>query len=150
MRSRSHPGCAERRPRTTAQCILLYCHETEKKLHLALQGGGAHGAFTWGVIDRLLDDENIEIDGVSGASAGAVNAVLLIDGLARGGPREAEKRLADFWRAASRDGDLPDASARCSIACSGSCRWRARLPGLVRGVGPVFSPYELNPLNINR
>src|ERR671919_166230 len=72
-----------------------------KPVNLALQGGGAHGAFTWGVLDQLLDDGRIAIDSISGASAGAVNAVMLADGLARGGPDEVRTRLADFWRAAS-------------------------------------------------
>ena len=58
----------------------------KKRINLALQGGGAHGAFTWGVLDALLEDGRLEIEGVSGASAGAVNAVMLVDGLARGGP----------------------------------------------------------------
>ena len=75
-------------------------------INLALQGGGAHGAFTWGVLDELLNDERIEIEGISGTSAGAINAVMVADGLARGGPEEARKRLADFWRAASRDGEM--------------------------------------------
>ena len=66
-----------------------------KKINLALQGGGAHGAFTWGVLDSLLADPRIEIEGISGASAGAINAVMLADGLARGGPQEARKRLAE-------------------------------------------------------
>src|SRR5213082_969792 len=79
----------------------------KKRINLALQGGGAHGAFTWGVLDSLLADPRIEIEGISGASAGAINAVMLADGLARGGPEEAKKRLADFWRAASLGGDLP-------------------------------------------
>jgi NTE family protein len=78
----------------------------KKKINLALQGGGAHGAFTWGVLDELLNDERIEIEGMSGTSAGAINAIMVADGLARGGPEEARKRLADFWRAASRDGDM--------------------------------------------
>ena len=52
---------------------------------LALQGGGAHGAFTWGVLDRLLEEPWFRIDGISGTSAGAMNAVVLVDGLARGG-----------------------------------------------------------------
>ena len=78
-----------------------------KKINLALQGGGAHGAFTWGVLDYLLEDERIDIEGISGASAGAMNAVMLADGLARGGAAEARKRLDSFWRAASHDGDLP-------------------------------------------
>src|SRR6266567_440287 len=78
-----------------------------KPVNLALQGGGAHGAFTWGVLDQLLEDGRLEIEGVSGASAGAVNAIMLVDGLARGGPDEARKRLSDFWRASSLGGDLP-------------------------------------------
>src|SRR5688500_7228677 len=79
----------------------------KKRVNLALQGGGAHGAFTWGVLDQLLEDDRLGIDGISGASAGALNAVMLADGLIRGGPQEARKRLADFWRAASVDGSLP-------------------------------------------
>src|ERR1700758_2385668 len=80
---------------------------TTKRINLALQGGGAHGAFTWGVLEHLLTDERLSIEGISGTSAGAVNAVMLADGLARGGREEAQKRLADFWRAGSRNGNLP-------------------------------------------
>jgi len=60
---------------------------------LALQGGGTHGAFTWGVLDRLLEDERIEIEGISGASAGAVNAVVLTHGLTTGGREGARSSL---------------------------------------------------------
>src|SRR5471032_1086022 len=67
-----------------------------KRINLALQGGGAHGAFTWGVLDHLLTDERLAIEGISGTSAGAVNAVMLADGLRRGGPEEARKRLSEF------------------------------------------------------
>ena len=80
----------------------------KKHINLALQGGGAHGAFTWGVLDDLLHDGRIEIEGISGTSAGAVNAVMVADGLIRGGPEEARKRLAEFWRAASRDVIRPE------------------------------------------
>lgn len=66
-------------------------------LDLALQGGGAHGAFTWGVLDRLLEDETIEITAVSGASAGAVNAAVLASGLATGGREGARDALRSFW-----------------------------------------------------
>src|SRR5258708_8902869 len=79
-----------------------------KPVNLALQGGGAHGAFTWGVLDQLLEDGRLEIDGISGASAGAVNAVMLDDGLIRGGPQAARTRLAEFWRAVSVAAHLPD------------------------------------------
>src|SRR6476661_2015961 len=79
-----------------------------KRINLALQGGGAYGAFTWGVLDHVLEDGRLEIEGITGASAGAVNAIMLADGLARGGPEEARRRLADFWHATSRGGNLPD------------------------------------------
>src|ERR1043166_6060215 len=80
---------------------------TTKRINLALQGGGAHGAFTWGVLDQILSDERLSIEGISGTAAGAVNAVMLADGLCRGGREEDHKRLADFWRAASSTGNLP-------------------------------------------
>ncbi|MDO9411551.1 MAG: patatin-like phospholipase family protein [Pseudolabrys sp.] len=123
---------------------------TGKRVNLALQGGGAHGAFTWGVIDHLLEDGRLAVEGISGTSAGAVNAVMLADGLARGGPDEARKRLADFWRAASLGGDLPAVQRAVTD----------RLFSLMPAAGsPTFnwltawsqylSPYDLNPLNIN-
>lgn len=69
-----------------------------RRLALALQGGGAHGAFTWGVLDRLLEEESVEIAGVSGASAGAMNAAMLVQGWARGGRQGAREELERFWR----------------------------------------------------
>src|SRR6476619_1869183 len=117
-----------------------------KRINLALQGGGALGAFTWGVLDHLLDDGRLEIEGISGASAGALNAVMLADGLARGGPDEARQRLADFWRAVSVDGHLPDLQ-RGVVE-----RLFPFVPreGLWFGaMSRMLSPYDLNPLNIN-
>jgi NTE family protein len=117
-----------------------------KPINLALQGGGAHGAFTWGVLDQLLEDGRLEVEGISGASAGAVNAVMLADGLTRGGPDEARQRLADFWRAVSVDGHLPD------LQRSVVERLFPFLPrdGLWLGaMSRMLSPYDLNPLNIN-
>jgi NTE family protein len=121
-----------------------------KRVNLALQGGGAHGAFTWGVLDHLLEDGRLAVEGISGTSAGAVNAVMLADGLRRGGAEEARKRLADFWRGASVGGDLPPLQ-RAVVE---------RLFSLAPAEGsPTFnwlsawsqylSPYDLNPLNIN-
>src|SRR4051794_28522212 len=75
-----------------------------KRLSLALQGGGAFGAFTWGVLDRLLEADTVTFDAVSGASAGAMNAVLLASGLAQGGPEEARVSLERFWREVSKQG----------------------------------------------
>ncbi|WP_230292089.1 patatin-like phospholipase family protein [Croceicoccus sp. Ery5] len=77
---------------------------TVHHLDVALQGGGAHGAFTWGVLDCLLEQKNIRIGAVSGASAGALNAAVLASGLAIGGPEEAGRRLWAFWKALNRSG----------------------------------------------
>src|SRR3954449_7656601 len=68
-----------------------------RRLSLALQGGGSFGAFTWGVLDRLLEEEDLTLDVASGASAGAINAVVMATGLAKGGREEARARLARFW-----------------------------------------------------
>ena len=76
----------------------------KKKLKLALQGGGAHGAFTWGVLDRLLDDERIEIEALVGTSAGAMNAAVTAYGLGVGGPAKAKELLETFWRKPSEAG----------------------------------------------
>ena len=121
-----------------------------KKINLALQGGGAHGAFTWGVLDHLLEDGRLEIEGISGASAGAINAIMLADGLARGGEAEARKRLADFWRAASYDGGLPEVQRQVmdrlfSFMPLDGAPMRAWLDAMSN----YFSPYDVNPLNIN-
>ena len=123
---------------------------TIKNINLALQGGGAHGAFTWGVLDHLLADGRLAIEGISGASAGAMNAIMLADGLARGGPQEAQKRLAEFWRAASLGGNLPPLQ-RAVVD-----RMLSFLPiegtpvqAWLDALSQLYSPYDVNPLNIN-
>jgi NTE family protein len=117
-----------------------------KRVNLALQGGGAHGAFTWGVLDQLLEDGRLGIDGISGASAGAMNAVMLADGLIRGGPNQARQRLADFWRAASVNGSLPEMSRhiadQLSMASVPMKTW-------LNSMGRFLSPSNMNPLNLN-
>ncbi len=122
----------------------------KKRINLALQGGGALGAFTWGVLDHLLDDGRLEIDGISGASAGAVNAIMLADGLARGGAEEARKRLADFWRAASLGGNLPDLQRRAVDRLFSFVPIEGTPMDIwVKAMSRYLSPYDLNPLNIN-
>ena len=121
-----------------------------KRINLALQGGGAHGAFTWGVLDQLLSDERLSVEGISGTSAGAVNAVMLADGLVRGGREEAQKRLADFWRAASSTGNVPAVQREVlqrllSFTPLEGTPAQAWFNALSR----YFSPYDVNPLNIN-
>jgi len=121
-----------------------------KRINLALQGGGAHGAFTWGVLDELLADERLSIAGLSGTSAGAVNAVVLADGLARGGREMARKRLAEFWRSASFAGHLPDLQrAVVERLFAFVPRPRASAAPFVGALAQLWSPYDLNPLNIN-
>jgi len=117
-----------------------------KPINLALQGGGAHGAFTWGVLDQLLEDGRVEIEGISGTSAGAVNAIMLADGLIRGGPDEARRRLADFWRAVSVDGHLPDLQRSVIERLFPIVRREGLWVG---AVARMLSPYDLNPLNLN-
>jgi NTE family protein len=117
-----------------------------KRINLALQGGGAHGAFTWGVLDHLLEHGRIEIEGISGASAGALNAVMLADGLTRGGPEEALARLADFWRAVSVDGHLPDLQRG---VVERLFPFVPRQGVWLGAMSRFLSPYDLNPLNIN-
>jgi NTE family protein len=114
---------------------------------LALQGGGSHGAFTWGVLDALLDDESLEIDGVSGTSAGALNAAVLACGWAEGGRAGAREALAAFWRDIATCGN---AFAPFSQASLGSFNldgnpWFGWLSAWTQ----QWSPYQFNPGNLN-
>ena len=120
------------------------------RLNLALQGGGAHGAFTWGVLDRLLEDGRLAIEGISGTSAGAMNAAVLAYGLARGGNEGAREALTAFWE------KVAEAAAVSPIKPSPLDRWLSvgnmdfspswiAFDNLTR----MLSPYEFNPLNIN-
>ena len=121
-----------------------------KRINLALQGGGAHGAFTSGVLEYLLGDERLVIEGVSGTSSGAVNAVMLADGLARGGRTEAQKRLTDFWRAVSSTGDLPPLQrAVVERLLSFAPLDNSPIQAWFDAMSRYFSPYDFNPLNIN-
>lgn len=77
-----------------------------KKINLALQGGGAHGAFTWGVLDRLLQEEELEISGISGTSAGALNGAALKAGMVSGGREGARENLEWLWMQVAGVSDL--------------------------------------------
>lgn len=114
-----------------------------RRLDLALQGGGAHGAFTWGVLDRLLEDERLEIDAVSGTSAGAMNAVVLADGLMAGGRRAAREHLRRFW---SR---ISNTTADQALNALFGDWMGAPLAWYVDWVTRAFSPHQFNPLDIN-
>lgn len=121
-----------------------------KKINLALQGGGAHGAYTWGVLDRLLEDERIAIEGISGTSAGAMNAVVMIDGWVRGGREGARERLHKFWRGVSREGGLSGPPQ--SVFDAMMSFWHVPQfsgTGMMNIWSHFTSPYDINPLNIN-
>ena len=125
--------------------------ETQTRtINLALQGGGAHGAFTWGVLDKLMEDGRIEIEGISATSAGAMNAAVLAYGFAEGGREGARTALADFWR-------------RIANAAATSPLQPSLLDRMTQNHGldfspifqafdllaRVFSPYQFNPMNFN-
>jgi NTE family protein len=120
----------------------------KKRVSLALQGGGAHGAFTWGALDRLLEDGRLEIEGISGTSAGAMNAAVLADGYCRGGPEAARAALDRFWQ---RIGEI----GRLSPLRGGPLDWWARACGFepspsflaFDAATHLLSPYQFNPLN---
>jgi NTE family protein len=117
---------------------------------LALQGGGAHGAFTWGVLDRLLQERWLQIDGISGTSAGAMNGAVLADGYAAGGAEGARAALDRYWRAVAE-------AARFSPFKRGPLdrllgRWTLDNSPFFVGMdllSRLFSPYDLNPGNFN-
>ena len=121
-----------------------------KVLNLALQGGGSHGAFTWGVLDRLLEEDALQFEGITGTSAGAVNAVVLTDGLAAGGRDGARDALRAYWRKVSTLAER--GLFRPSLLDKGNPDF-----GLERSPGFWFlepmtyfaSPYQLNPFNYN-
>lgn len=121
-----------------------------KLLNLALQGGGAHGAFTWGVLDRLLEDGRMHVEAVSGTSAGAVNAVVLVDGFMRAGADGARDALHGFWQEIAKIG------AFSPIQRSPLDIWQGNY-SLDHNPAYLYfdmltrmaSPYDLNPANIN-
>jgi NTE family protein len=117
---------------------------------LALQGGGSHGAFTWGVLDRLLEEPWLGIDGISGTSAGAMNAAVLVDGHAKGGAQGARAALENFWRRVSdaarfspfRRGPLDVLLGRWTLDSS-------PLYVAMDLMSRVLSPYDVNPMGKN-
>jgi NTE family protein len=131
-------------------CPEVTQENNRKRIKVALQGGGSHGAFTWGVLDRLLDDPRLEIEAVVGTSAGAMNAAVLVDGLAHGGPAAARCKLREFWTGVSllaatspmRQSPLDQMLGPGNMDFSPS--WH-----VADVLNKMFSPYELNPINVN-
>ena len=120
-----------------------------KRINLALQGGGSHGAFTWGVLDALIEDERLEIEAISGASAGSMNAVVFAAGLQEGGRKGAQNKLHQFWLSVSAEGALPAAHRPLFDIWLRSWQllfWPQRWS---EAITEASTPYRFNPLNIN-
>ncbi|HXW18976.1 MAG TPA: patatin-like phospholipase family protein [Roseiarcus sp.] len=124
-----------------------------KTVNLALQGGGSHGAYTWGALDALAEDERIEISAISGASAGAMNAVVFASGMGEGGGAGARAALEKFWLSVSSEGSLAPFQRRWVDKALEA--WGAFWPGprwidawTETAIG-LLSPYEFNPFNVN-
>ncbi|HEY1721758.1 MAG TPA: patatin-like phospholipase family protein [Magnetospirillaceae bacterium] len=123
---------------------------TQKTINLALQGGGSHGAFTWGVLDRLLDEERLIIEGISGTSAGAMNAAVLAQGLARNGRIGAKAALDTFWRRVSALSLFSPVRRTLLDVVTGNWNLdRSPTTMVLDAVQNLFSPYQTNPLDVN-
>jgi NTE family protein len=127
--------------------------QASRPINLALQGGGSHGAFTWGVLDRLLEDGRFDIRAISATSAGAINAVALAHGVSCGGRDGARRKLDELWRAVSRKGSVWSPSRTNPFA-----PWMAFGPWAafteasnqwLEAAGSLISPYDVNPFGLN-
>jgi NTE family protein len=128
-----------------------------RPVNLALQGGGAHGAFTWGVLDRLLEDGTLALDAISATSAGAMNAVVMAHGVSLGGRDGARAKLEEFWRAVSRAGSMFSPLPSAMRGTPWETFFQANALG--EDTGPAYlafqtlthtwSPYQLNPFDFN-
>jgi NTE family protein len=142
MNSKDKPADAAR-PKRAAKA-------ERKVINLALQGGGSHGAFTWGVLDRLLEDDRLDFEGITATSSGAVNAVVLVDGLTEGGRDGAKDALQRYWKRVS------ELSSRGIFTTSVIDNANPQF-GLEHSLGFMFvepltyfaSPYQMNPFNFN-
>ena len=122
----------------------------KKKINLALQGGGAHGAFTWGVLDKILEDGRLDVEAISGTSAGAMNAVVYAEGYMDNGRDGARASLEKYWKAVSDEGSISGGASSTFDAMfkpfgfdkSPALWWMDTLTHYA-------SPYELNPLGLN-
>lgn len=112
----------------------------KKRVNLALQGGGAHGAFGWGVLDKLAEDGRLEIEGLSATSAGSMNAAVYAHGKMNGGERGARDALEKFWRSISESGRLFPALPSIDYS---------PFHQLFHAMAGAMSPYQFNPFNLN-
>ncbi|MDX2172857.1 MAG: patatin-like phospholipase family protein [Bacteroidota bacterium] len=121
----------------------------KKQVGIALQGGGAHGAFTWGVLDRLLEEENIVAETMCGTSAGAVNAVAVAYGLHVGGPQKAKEILEELWRRVALSGSMMFKPSTFDKAYGNGDMYNSAGYMWFNAISQVMSPYNFNPFNYN-
>lgn len=123
-----------------------------KPIALALQGGGAHGAFAWGVIDKLLEDGRLAVEGVSATSAGSMNAAVLAYGLQQGGAMGARAALREFWRDIARSAGMSSPFRKLpweKVLDNSHTLDHSPLYFMTDLMLRTLSPYEFNPLNLN-
>ena len=125
---------------------------TSKTINLALQGGGSHGAFTWGVLDRLLEeDPRLKIEGISGTSAGAMNGAAMLQGYnSKGSAEHARQTLTKFWEGIGAIGsfDLPQNNMLTEMLGTWNMD-NSPMAAMTDAWQRMFSPYQTNPFNIN-
>jgi NTE family protein len=122
----------------------------EKSINIALQGGGAHGAFTWGVLDKLFEDDRLWIEAISGTSAGAMNAVVAAHGMYEDGAAGARRRLHEFWEATSCAARTSPIQRSVWAHLTGSWSLETSPAYLYFDLlQRLASPYDLNPLDLN-
>ncbi len=137
-------------PTSEHQARALNGKRPPRTINLALQGGGAHGAFTWGVLDRLLDEPNLSFEGIVATSAGAMNAAVLAYGLTEGGRGGAQRALANFWRRISHATAFSPLQPSLLDRITGSKSLEHSPAFLIFDmVTRLLSPYQFNPLNYN-
>lgn len=131
-------------------CHPPFSRSNRLSVDLALQGGGAHGAFTWGVLDRLLEEDWIEIEAISGTSAGAMNAAVMAHGVAQGGPEGGRAALEEFWRKISNAARFsPLQRGPLDILLGSWSLENSPFFQMMDMTARVFSPYQLNPMGGN-
>lgn len=119
-----------------------------KKVSLALQGGGSHGAYTWGVVDALLEDNRLEVEGVSGTSAGGMNATAIVQGLIKGGNAGARKMMREYWQKIGEKGKTsPLQFNPFDKMVKNFTLANNPMLKIMEYVGSILSPYQLNPQN---
>jgi NTE family protein len=121
----------------------------QKKVSLALQGGGSRGAFTWGVLDYLLEDGRLDIEAITGTSAGAMNAVVLAEGYLEGCRKGARKCLAKFWQSISDAGAFSPVERKFLDTFFSAPLQSMATQWWTDFLTHYASPYDFNPLNIN-